>query len=70
MSFGLGISFGRLIKKIEVVPEFQIFRDDEKDYFNVIYKDGHQDNGYDDGENLVWKQGSDFYMVNKKALRG
>lgn len=64
MSFGLRISFGRLVKR--GLPLFEVIHDD--DYFNVVFLDGRQSNEIETDEYIFGKDDQGFYMINKKAL--
>lgn len=67
MSFGLKISFGRLVKKVEI-PPFEIIRHDDSDYFSVIYKDGRSSNEVETDDWIFGKTDLGYHMINKKAL--
>ena len=65
MSFGLKVSFGRLVKDIKVDPFIII---DTGDYFSVIYKDGRSSNEVETDDYIYGKTDEGYHMINKKAL--
>jgi hypothetical protein len=69
MSFGLGKSFGRIVKVKEELPEFIIINDERSDYFIIITKDGKMQDWFETEEIIFQYSDCGMMMVNKQALK-
>jgi hypothetical protein len=68
MSFGLGQSFGRLVKSRERVPPHEIITDKDGDYFTIVRSDGSTCTEIDTGTHIIGKNDQGYYLIDKRAL--